>query len=624
MGEKPPIQEDPAALLALAAPGAFDPIDRAFAGFIARRLPSALRAVVWGAALASRATRAGHSCLDLEAAAGFPVSPAEGAPTLPELDAWTAALNAAVSVVGKPGDWKPLVLAGRRLYLRRLWAAEQSVAASLRALAARAPLNPPVAADFRAVFGSPAGREPDWQAVAAFSVAVQGLTIITGGPGVGKTWTVAQALRLTALNPQIRVEVAAPTGKAAARLQEALARALPRSNSRPSPSVRTLHRLLGASSDGQRFRHDRSRPLAADLVVVDEASMVDLVLIGRLLDALPAGARLVLVGDPNQLPSVEAGATLADLCAAGAPNQFSDTFRAGFTAASGFPLRTQPPSGALGGCAVQLQRNYRFGGESGIDLLRQRLLAGDAEGAQSLLISGVPGLSFRPLPPPAQINETLLKSALPRLAAGFAAAEPAAALRALGDFRVLAAVREGPFGVAAVNAAVAAGRSPAARSRWTNGTPILVTANDYSLALFNGDLGVVAPEPAGRLAAWFLDPDGAPRSIPLALLPNCEPAYGMTIHKSQGSEFDHVLVLLPAPASPSDRDAFWRGPGRLLTRELIYTAVTRARRQLEIWADPEVFATTVRRRIRRASGLAEALEAPPGSPGFPEARKTVE
>ena len=378
--------------------------------------------------------------------------------------------------------------------------------------------------------------------------------------------------------------LAAPTGKAAARLAQSLLReraALPAALAEAVPQqVRTLHRLLGWRGDG--FRHDARRPLACDLLVIDEASMVDLPLMAAALEALPPAARLVLVGDRDQLASVEAGSVLADIC---------------LGAAAGGPLAP---------VLAELQRSYRYRGDSAIGQLAHAVNAGDAAGVLEVLDG------------PAQTVERLVLEGGEDLAVladnvaqawrpVFAAATPQAALDALERSRVLCALRRGPFGVEGLNDAIEralrrSGLLPAAThgSHW-HGRPVLIQRNDPASRLYNGDTGIVLAGPDGHLQAWFRQPDGTPVGFTPSRLPVHETAYAMTVHKSQGSEFGAVTLVLPPE------------PGPLLTRELLYTAVTRARETVCVVGSEAVLRAALARRTERASGLVELLSAGAGA-----------
>ncbi|MFM7103267.1 MAG: exodeoxyribonuclease V subunit alpha, partial [Verrucomicrobiota bacterium] len=441
------------------------------------------------------------------------------------------------------------------------------------------------------------------QKVAALAALRSRLCLISGGPGTGKTRTVVQILALLlqeAGGAWPRIVVAAPTGKAAARLQETLRAARSRPGLPPAVAaalpteVPTLHRLLGAVPGTATYRHHAEHPLPADVLVVDEASMVDLALMTRLLDAVPPDARVLLLGDKDQLASVEAGAVLAELGAAAPLNRFSAAMAAAWREVDPAPLPELGPAEApLADVMVQLEHNHRFPPSGSISRVSRAVREGGTEAAWAILQAepgGMEdGLGWRELPGRTGMPDGLREAVQSGYGPVFAAAHPEEALARLGAFRILAALREGPHGVSGLNAAVEAlareagwvqGAGPAYRGR-----QILVTANDPATRLFNGDVGVLWPDETGRMAAWF--PGTATgtatgvRRVAAARLPAHQTAYALTVHKSQGSEYGRVLLVLPDRWSP------------VLTRELVYTGLTRATRRTEVWARDEVFRAAV-------------------------------
>lgn len=506
-------------------------------------------------ALACHATQTGHVCADLDGEAGW-------GPWAAEMDAErrTAFRERlpGLAIVGGAHDWTPLVWDGRRLFLRRYWDYERLVARDLLTrITATVPQGSQPAAGLEARFADAGQR-------AAARIALENrLALISGGPGTGKTHTLARIiglLREQAGGQSLRIALAAPTGKAAARMTEAL-QAAGADVACVDGGAQTLHRLLGMRAGGGGFWHGRERPLAVDVLVVDEASMIDLSLMAHLLAALPAGARLILLGDRDQLSAVEAGAVFADLCA----------------------------SASLASCVATLATSFRFGGDSGIGRLADALRAGAADQALALLQAGGPDLDWQ-----ARDNLPALIAAARE---GFrpyreavAAGLPAEGLfERFNGFRVLCALRQD---VAAINSAL----SPGDALRPAPGMPVMVVQNDALLRLFNGDIGLMLPDPAdGDLKACFPDNSGGGRYLPLARLPAWEPAWAMTVHKAQGSEFEEVLLALPTAVSP------------VTTRELVYTGITRARKRVALWADAGVLQAAIERRAERMSGLRESL-----------------
>jgi len=594
---------------------AFSDLDRRFAEFLQRVAKTASAELALAAALVSRSRGEGHICLDLRQVAGsrFPAEQDFEAPVvdLPPLASWIAGLREC-PVVGEPGDFAPLVLDKRgRLYLHRYWQYEANLAAAIRSRAgvAREVVDATWLHEaLRRYFPTDAIGEMDWQKVAAFTALTRNFCVISGGPGTGKTRTVAVLLAMLleqAVALPLRVALAAPTGKAAARLQESIKNAktaLPCDDAvkqRLPVEASTLHRLLGTVRDSAFFKHNATNPLPYDVVVIDEASMVDLALMAKLFDALPPMARVILLGDKDQLASVEAGAVLGDICLGGPINAFSSGVRTQYHCLTGEALpAVSANETALGDCIVELQKNRRFVGDNSILTLSRAVNDGDTEQALELM-RDASGIAFSSLP-----SETKLKGMLrDRVLAGFHAALKApdanSALQALNSFRILCALRQGPFGIGNVNRLVEEILDEAGligrHERWYAGRPVMVLKNDYNLRLFNGDTGIVRPDDSGRARVFFLDAGNELRSLAPVRLPEHETVFAMTVHKSQGSEFEEVLLVLPDRENP------------VLTRELIYTGITRASRRVELWSNETVFRAALERRVERTSGLSDAL-----------------
>ncbi len=606
-----------AQLAALRDAGHLTDLDVHLADLLARLSGGEVPELSLAAALVSHRTGEGHVCADLTAAAGRPlVDAAADAPVAPDLASWTAALRA-TPVVGTAEDDTPLVLdAAGRLYLRRYWAYERTLADDLAARAVAQPADVDEAR-LRAAAATVLPRAPgaagtDWQRVAAVTAVLRRLCVISGGPGTGKTSTVVRLLGLLAAAARApsRVVLAAPTGKAAARLQAAVRAgraALPLPDDLQSAipdQASTVHRLLGARLDSPAVSHDARNPLAADLVVVDEASMVDLALMAKLVRALRPEARLVLLGDKDQLASVEAGAVLGDVC--GPAPGFSPEFAARVARVTGESLPPDAGGGAsaLRDAVVLLRDSRRFPASSGIARLAGAVNRGDAEGALAVLAAGHDDVGWRPLGTGGWRNAfvaTAVEGFAPYLERVRAGAAAEAVFAAFAGFRVLCAHRQGAAGVERVNRlledALATHRLIRPRGPWYPGRPVMVTRNDYALRIFNGDVGIVHPDPdaPGGVQVVFEGPDGSPRPVAPARLPSHETVFAMTVHKSQGSEFDRVLLLLPPE------------PSRVVTRELLYTAITRARTRVDVWASEAALRAAVARRIERSSGLRDAL-----------------
>ena len=582
-------------------------IDRHFARFLCRQAGPEDLLLFQAAALASRAVGNGNVCLDLREAAVDGVF-------LDKTWEEVAEHLARLPVVGRPGDYAPLILDGAgRLYLYRYWRYEHDLAVNLldkagsRAAVDRELLK----AGAGRLFPAGDGEEVDWQKVAAVAAATGRLTVISGGPGTGKTTTVIRILALLVEQSGgtvPRIALAAPTGKAAARLRESIRSA--REGIDCSETVRsaipgeasTLHRLLGSVRGTGRFRHNRDNPLPHDVVVVDEASMIDLPLMAKLAEALGRHARLILLGDRDQLASVEAGKVLGDIGDTGRSHAYSTGFVNLAAEVAGAHLAgTAGEPSPLADCLVVLKKNYRFGAASPIGRAVRLVNGGEGEAAfRELRDAEGEALTWRTVPVPAGLGKALADIIVTGYEAMVHAGTPREALACYDRFRVLCAVRRGPYGVEGINALageILAGRRLIdGRSRWYRGRPILVTVNDYGRNLFNGDTGIIFPDPAdGELRAFFPAEGGEVRAVALSRLPEHETAYAMTVHKSQGSEFSRVLLLLPP------------GDGELMTRELIYTGMTRARDGVEVWGEEGGFVRAVARKIQRRSGLRERL-----------------
>ncbi|MBM7335589.1 exodeoxyribonuclease V subunit alpha [Alcanivorax marinus] len=629
------------ALAALREQGLLRDLDVAVAEFLHRQAPEAEPAALLLAALTSGQLAAGHLCLDLdEPGLEARLWPAGRPPALDGLlpaasGDWPALLNGS-PLVGAGDDNAPLVFDGGRLYLRRHWAQERAVAERVQARLATGSAPDParLAGQLTALFPEPAmDGEPNWQQVACALAARAGLTLITGGPGTGKTTTVVRVLGLLqtlamqdpAAPRRLRIRLAAPTGKAAARLTESIGRqvaALPVAEAVRAAiptQVATLHRLLGSRPDSRHFRHHRHNPVHADVVVVDEASMIDMDMMASLLDALPTDCRLILLGDKDQLASVEAGAVMGDLCREADAGRYRPATLDYVRAACGADLSPWAGDGAaLAQQTAMLRRNWRFKDAPGIGDLAAAINAGDPRAVERVFGAGHPGLTRVAGDSPHDLASRLLNGggengeglrALVADAAAPAAGDPDQRardlLRRFTGQQLLSGLRGGPFGVERLNRLITDHlhrEGLAGDHDWYPGRPVMMTRNDYQLGLMNGDVGLTLPHPErpeDGLRVAFQLPDGRVRWVPPGRLDAVETVFAMTVHKSQGSEFGHVLLVLP------DR------PQPLLTRELVYTAVTRARGAFTLleYGPPSVLAQAIKRRTWRASGLAERLAA---------------
>ena len=668
-------------------------IDSALAAQLLRldaRVSPAL--LVAGAVLAQMEGR-GHTCLPLAdlcqppvALLGWPAAAVEGAQGLKALWAylpatladWQSALHgdssgACLRYAHAPDQGQPLVLGGTAdaplLYLRRYAGYEQRVGQSLLQRAGETLAVPEAAArEWLDRFFVPNTEEPhatDWQMVACAVALRARLSVITGGPGTGKTYTAARLLALLlALHPDgspLRVALAAPTGKAAARLKQSIDDALTRL---PVPAdagldlnaliarmgpARTLHSLLGARPDTRQFRHHAANPLDVDVLIVDEASMVHLEMMDALLQALPPTARLVLLGDKDQLASVEAGAVLGDLCRDATDGRYSSSTAQFVQTVAGQTLSPEfvvpDPAPVLAQQTVMLRQSRRFKGAIG--QLALAVNRGDAAAARDVLSesfdlhpsqaitprAGLPQETPQSLvgaaPPPRSADDVapllalqpstsqavcalalgtsgkpsyadylhLLQNGPAGQGADAHASWVGGVLKAFERFRILCAVHQGDWGTQGLNAAVQKALADQGllkpQGDWFTGRPIMVTRNDAQLGVFNGDVGVVLPNLEGKLKAWFLDGDTL-RSVSVMRLAQVETAFVMTVHKSQGSEFEHTALVLPP------------GGAEVLSRELAYTGITRAREQFTlIEAESGLLEAAIDRPSVRASGLAQ-------------------
>jgi len=578
------------------------PLERALLGSLRRLEPQAPDSVLAAAALCCAALGNGDVCLPLLRLAGTAPWPEQDF-RLPALTPWRRELEAS-SLVGAPGDFAPLILDGERLYLARYHAYEVQLASQLLRRAARRPAvdEARLGESLARLFAFNAGAQaPDWQRIAAAQAVRRQLAVISGGPGTGKTTTVVRLLAALLEQPggeRLAIGLAAPTGKAAARMAEAIRNAkagLPLADELKAllpEEARTLHRLLGSRGDSPAVRHHAANPLPLDVLVVDEASMVDLALMAKLLDALPPTARLILLGDKDQLCAVEAGAVFAELCEG---RGFDAQAAAEIEQLTGQPVPTGTPTSQLGDAVVLLTHSHRFAGDSGIGELARRINAGDAAGTLALLQEARADLIWHAEPPPNDLQRRLLNGYAPYLAAA-RTGDPALAFAAFNAFRVLTAQREGAWGVAGLNEALEAHFRNQPGERWYAGRAVMVRQNDYALGLFNGDIGLCLQTPAGLRV--FFEAETGFRPFAPARLPSHDSAFAMTVHKSQGSEFAQVLLVLPETPSP------------LLTRSLFYTGITRAKQQVEIWGLPARLLEAVSTRAERAAGLAERLARP--------------
>ncbi len=622
--------------------GLLRPWDAQLALFFAQQAPAAPWASLLAAALCSQEAARGQVYLDLDTLAEC------DDPLLAEWSRhfahWHAWPQQAPDLFGIGEGATPLVVADGCLYLRRFWRDERCIA---EGIAARLTLLPLPAADqVRELLDQlfPVHQTaPDWQRIACTLMLSRPFGVISGGPGTGKTTTVLRLLLLLqglamqdAIPGQcgpLRVRLAAPTGKAAARLGQSLHQALQREEAkkllptealRQIPSeVETVHRLLGLRDDG-KARYHRARPLAVDVLVIDEASMLSQELMARVLDALPPAARLILLGDKDQLASVEAGAVLAELCVQAEAARYRDETRAWIAATCAYEL---PAPATVGSereqCLALLRHSYRFGAESGIGRLAEKIRQGDSEGLPALFSAAESDLRNFSLEDQERLDQLLLHGwpgdpeapgylfYLQQLRAGLRQGLDAdllaqQSLSAFGNFQLLCARREGPLGVQGMNERIVRllqAKAGVPRGReWFAGRPVMVTRNLYSLQLMNGEVGMTLPVrfPDGRLElrVAFSGSRGEVRWFSPARLRDIETVFALTVHKSQGSEYQHCAFLAAADEA------------EVLYRELLYTAVTRARSRLSLIVSGELtlLDEMIRRPLRRQQRIFTEVE----------------
>lgn len=602
--------------------GLLRPLDVHFARMIADQHDLSLQLA---AAMLSRETAAGHVCLPI--ARLQPQQLFDG--RQPELacQIWQAAgglcqerwlevlkCSMAISDGSQP---TPLVLRQDCLYLQRLWQSEGVVA---QFIAGEQAVKIVDEVHLRAILDNlfvQVTDGPDWQKIAVAVAATSRISIISGGPGTGKTTTVAKllaALVQLAQGAGLRIQLVAPTGKAAARLTGSLnivSRQLPITDEErallPEQAV-TLHRLLGAQPGSQRLRYHLGNRLNLDVLVVDEASMVDLTMMERLIEALPMHARVIFLGDRDQLASVEAGAVLGDIC------RFAEL---------GYSIQRAEQLMRLTGYVVEgrsvdqaikvrdslclLRKSYRFNQRSGIGQLALAVNSGNSETALSILNGSFNNVGSCPLASNKDY-QVLLQASVAEYQAYLGSIvegiDPAEVLALFGRYQLLCAVREGQFGVQGLNEQIERTlyqngliSCPAKRyTKWYPGRPVMINRNDSVLGLFNGDVGIALIDSNGSLRVWFQRTDGEIKSVQPGRLPAHETAYAITVHKSQGSEFEHTALVLPDYSSP------------VVTRELLYTAITRARRHLTIYSNEQILVSAICTPTRRRSGLVERLK----------------
>ena len=616
-------------------------LNRAFVRFLLDQEQGATDAVLWAGALVSHQLDRGEVYLDLEKLSQQPgltlAIPGDDAwksehessqselSTLNvySLEKWKTTLKQSILVSSGQGN-TPLVLDDNRLYLRRYWQYQQTMNSCIRQLLPplRDSLPKPLLDQLQTLFPS-SPETPDWQKIACVVALRSRFTIITGGPGTGKTTTLTKLLALLIKLTQyesndaktLNILLAAPTGKAAARVSESIGKALDNLDieegikQRIPRKASTLHRLLGSRHDSRCFIHNRHNPIVADIVIVDEASMIDLEMMAALLDALPTIAQLILLGDKDQLASVEAGSVMGDLCHGAELEAYDEDTRSWISKYASEKLNPFCAKGSgINQQTIMLRYSHRFNKYSGIGQLAKQVNAGNALQAQSILnnISHYPDLIPEPradylklrAKPHADAANSLLKKLVtintglsddgkPNHRQGYGYYRDVIlenrptdnaqyndwakqVLDAFDAFQVLCVLRRGLWGVEGLNQRIEGWLFPKQKpGLWYEGRPVMITRNDYNLGLMNGDIGIALKDSAGKLRIAFPNDDPFAdvkiRWISPMRLPDVETAFVITVHKAQGSEFNHVVLVLPENRSP------------VLTRELIYTGITRAK-----------------------------------------------
>ncbi len=593
-------------------------IDIHFGSFINRLAKNEDTDLFLAAALVSNAAGNGDVCLDLgsfDEKVIIEEGDGKNPVICPSLKNWLKILGDS-DVVGRPGDYRPLILDDKnRLYLYRFWNYEKVISEAVKKRAG----DDIEGIDIELVKNSlprlfPEDEEgtSNLHKIAALTSVFKKLCVISGGPGTGKTTTIAGILTLLIEiehGKKLKIFLSAPTGKAAAKLGESVRRTKniidcseETKNMLPSDAY-TIHRMLRAIPGASDFYYNSENKLPADVVVVDEASMVDLALLAKLVEAVPDKAILILVGDKDQLSSVEAGSVLGDICNRGNVPVHSVKLNERLVDGS------KPVKGAeitckqvLSDCLVVLQKNYRFSETSGIGRLSSAVNKGDADTALSILREAKDErIHWEDIKTAKELYSSLEKKIVEGYTAYQAIDDPIEALNSFSRFKILCAINKGKFGVDAINglaeSVLAKKRLISPSSQWYRGRPVMIRGNNYSLGLFNGDTGIIMAEQNSddNVYAFFYGASGKARKFKPGILPEHDTAYAMTVHKSQGSEFEEVVLVLPDKDYP------------VLSRELIYTGLTRTTGKITLLGTESVLRAAISRKTERASGLRDAL-----------------
>ncbi len=602
----------------------FTYIDLHFANFINELAKENDPDLFIASALVSNAAGNGDVCLDLEKYAGKVIlDKAEDQKTLqcPPLNIWIEKLKN-TNVVGKPGDYRPLILDDKnRLYLHRYWDYENSLSELIRKKAIDDITGPDIKSDPKKVkkllenyFPDTTGEKINLQKLAALTSVNKKLCIISGGPGTGKTTAIAKIIAFlieVESGAKLNIYLCAPTGKAAAKLAESIRSTKKHidcsdeTKKQIPQEAYTIHRMLKTIPGSSGFYYNAENKLLADIVVVDEASMVDLALLTKLIEALPEKARIILLGDKDQLASVEAGSVLGDLCNRGNiygyPQKLYKEIEGNVD--NMIPdMENACDKHALNDCIVVLNKNYRFSKQSSIGKLSMAVKNGDAEAAIGILKEKKKDeIYWEEIKTQKELYLMLEKKIVEGYSAYLKINDPIAALKSFSRFKILCAVNKGPFGIESINyfaeSVLAKKRLINTSNQWYRGRPVLIKENGYNLGLYNGDMGLImqAQGEDDNLYAFFDSNLETERKFSPRILPKHDTAYAMTVHKSQGSEFENIVLLLPENDYP------------VLTRELIYTGITRSTGKLTIIGTESILKTAILRKTQRASGLQDAL-----------------
>lgn len=606
--------------------GIISKVDIHFANFITGLCKAKDAEVLIGAALVSSATAKGNICLDLgsvTAGQRETYHNVEWPSVFPKLEVWLEKLRNS-PVVGTPGEFCPLILdKNNRLYLYRYWEYEKTLAELIRRRVKEDITDIDTSLlkeSLQRLFPEKSEKDINWQKVSAMTAVMKRFCVITGGPGTGKTYTVAKILSIwleQARGKKLRIFLCAPTGKAAAKLGESIKKAKQEINCRETikqaipVQTYTIHRMLRPLPGSPYFGYHAENPLPADVVIVDEASMVDLALMSKLISSIPMTATLILMGDRDQLASVEAGSVLGDICHRNNMEIFSQEYAKTIEVIADEKINTsiqlhEKGQGLADGIVV-LKKSLRFNQTGKIQQLSHAVNHGDRKSFFVMLKNNEGrGIQWEELKASTDKHSIIAGKIVEGYAGYLMAHDPYTALERFNRFKLLCAMKVGRYGAFSLNRLAEEvliqkkliTMDMANDYPWYQGRPVLITKNDYSLGLFNGDMGIAMKDPtegSSKLYVFFAEASGEVKRYSPYRIKEHETAYAMTVHKSQGSEFDHVCLVFPDKDYP------------VLTRELVYTGITRARKSVLLWGSESVFTTAISRKIQRTSGLRDAL-----------------